>query len=300
LGSIKNYTGVKVLEVNPEYIATLYTTKEGSIDVTEINTPFYENEYVVLKCNDGTNGSVLTKVKNQRLIKLNTKNIERGQIGLKPRNKEQIMALDALLDDSIQVVALTGTAGAGKSLLAIAAALHKQETGQYNKIILTRPMSQVGQKDTIGFLPGEVNDKFTPFLSNYFDNFEHLVPDRMRSSSDGYEFILKRYNIECKPLALIRGASWCNAFIIADEVQALTSFEMLTLGTRTSEGSKLVLLGDLKQIDGYLRMRDSGLFKFINNEQVQHSNIAASIHMLKSERGPVSTLFSSVFEEPDE
>jgi phosphate starvation-inducible PhoH-like protein len=145
-----------------------------------------------------------------------------------------------------------------------------------------------------------LEEKFLPFLSNYFDNFEHLVPDRMRSGSDGYDFILKRYNIECKPIALIRGASWSNAFIVADEVQALSPFEMLTLGTRTSENSKLVLLGDLKQIDGYLKIKDSGLFKFVNNEQVKTSPIAASIHMLKSERGKVSTLFSSVFEEDDE
>lgn len=297
------YTGVAVVEVDSDLINSLYDEKQVHISYLPEGS-YWQNQYIVLKAITitGESQSAICRIKKDQVVLVNTKNLDKGKVsGLKPRNKEQEFAMDALLDDSVKVVCMTGTAGTGKTLLALAAAMHLVENGYYNRIILTRPMSQVGAEATLGFLPGDVDEKFLPFLSNYFDNMEQLVGgNRKRGKQDqkfDYEQTMRMYNIECIPLALIRGASWVNAIILADEIQILPKHEMLTLGTRVGETSKLILMGDLKQIDGNIRFEQTGLYKFVNSDLVKDSELVASIHLLKSERGPVPRLFASVFEE---
>jgi PhoH-like ATPase len=283
-----SYTGVSVVEVKSELIAKLYETKklETSFDK---RYKFVQNEYVVIKDITGSNQSAITRVVggDLQLLKLPKRlNVS----GIEPRNKEQWMALDALLDDSIKVVVLTGRAGTGKTLLTIAAGLAKMEEKCYERMILTRPMSQV-TKHQLGILPGEVNEKFMPYLDNYMDNFTQLVKGKKDTQS-----LTEHYHIEFKPLQLIRGASWQNAFIIADEVQVLTHHDMVTLGTRVGENSKIVIMGDLGQRDENIAREKTGIYKFVNNEQAQDSQLVASIELIKCERSPVASLFADVFE----
>lgn len=286
------YTGVRVLEVKQELIAQLYQARY--IPVTfDKRYSFSQNEFVVLK--DITEGptkceSVITRCVGDRLIqvkeryKLKASNVE-------PRNKEQHMALDALLDDTIKVTVLTGRTGSGKTLLTLASALQKMDDNVYNKIILTRPMSWVG-KHGLGALPGDENDKFKPYLQNYMCNIEHLLHGQRNS----IEHLIHHYRMEFVPIQLIRGASWANAFIIADEVQVLDAEEMVTLGTRVGENSKIAILGDLNQRDEKIAKEKTGLYKFSNHIKSRESPLVASIELQKCVRSPVAELFATVFD----
>jgi PhoH-like ATPase len=285
------YTGVRVLEVKPEIINELYAEKKISTSFNK-TYKFFQNEYVVIKDNTGGAQSAITRVYGENLVLLKLpKDLVISSV--KPRNKEQWMAFDALLDDNVKVVTLTGRAGTGKTLLTLATALHKveQKGSTYERIILTRPMSWVG-KHGLGALPGEVEEKFNPYLENYMCNITHLMGGEKRKVID----VIERYNMEFVPLQLIRGASWSNAFIIADEVQVLDYQEFVAVGTRIGEGSKIVIMGDLGQRDEDIAKEKTGLYKFVNDIRAKESPLVASIELLKSERSEVCSLFADVFE----
>ena len=279
------YTGVQVIETEQSIIDQLYETKVipswGSKD-------YPENVYLVCKDKTGTNASALAKIEKGDLCLLDP---DISCQNLRPRNKEQRMAMDALLDDEIKVVVLTGRAGTGKTLLTLAAAIDRVEAGEYKRIILTRPMSWVG-KHGLGALPGDVDEKFRPYLQNYLCNLEFMLGGNPEAIVD----LVHQYRIEFLPIQLIRGASWHDAFIIADEVQTLDYHEMVTLGTRVAEGSKLVIMGDLGQRDEKIEIEKTGIYKFINSEGAKLSPLVASLELIKSERSPVSQLFADVFE----
>jgi PhoH-like ATPase len=281
-----NYTGVKVLEVSWEKIELLY--KEKSIPLWDQRYNWYQNLYVVLKDETGTSKSALARVKGDRLILINGSDYSIS--GLKARNKEQRMALDMLMDDSIKVCMMTGRAGSGKTILALASAMQQFENNHYKKIILTRPMSWVG-KHGLGALPGDSSEKFYPYLQNYMNNIEFLLKGKKNVDD-----LIRQYKMEFIPIQLIRGASWHDAFILADECQTFDYHEMVSLGTRVAEGSKIVIMGDLSQRDEKITREKTGIYKFVNHELVKNSNFVASIELLKSERSCVADLFANVFE----
>ena len=280
------YTGVKVLEVEQSVINSLYENKV--IPLWEEVRDCPENLYVVCKDITGQSSSALAKVEKGELILLD---VNISCQNLYPRNKEQRMAMDALLDDEIKVVTLTGRAGTGKTLLTLAAAIEAMDREKYQRIILTRPMSWVG-KHGLGALPGDVDEKFRPYLQNYLCNLEFMLGGNPNAVVD----LVHQYRIEFIPIQLIRGASWHDAFIIADEVQTLDYHEMVTLGTRVAEGSKLVIMGDLGQRDEKIEIEKTGIYKFVNSKGAQKSPFVASLELIKSERSPVSQLFADVFE----
>ena len=280
------YTGVKVLEVEQSVINSLYESKVFPMWEEILDLP--ENAYVVCKDIAGQSSSALAKVERGDLVLLD---VNISCQNLYPRNKEQRMAMDALLDDDIKVVTLTGRAGTGKTLLTLAAAIDAMDREKYKRIILTRPMSWVG-KHGLGALPGDVDEKFRPYLQNYLCNLEFMLGGNPNAVID----LVHQYRIEFIPIQLIRGASWHDAFIIADEVQTLDYHEMVTLGTRVAEGSKLVIMGDLGQRDEKIEKEKTGIYKFVNSKGAQKSPFVASLELIKSERSPVSQLFADVFE----
>lgn len=282
------YIGVKVITTKKEIIDELY--KERKIEVWDKRYGWYENLYVVVKDETGGNSSALAKVKNGELHLLRDRE-ELKASGVIARNKEQHMALDALLDDRIKVVTLTGKAGTGKTILTLGAAIEKIQERRYNRIILTRPMSWVG-KHGLGALPGDVEEKFGPYLENYMCNLEYM----MNGSRAKVKDVISQCKMKFIPLQLIRGASWAHSFIIADEVQTLDHHEMVTLGTRVGEGSKLVIMGDLAQRDERIARDKTGIHKLVNNEIAKASPFVASIELLKSERSDVAELFADIFE----
>lgn len=227
--------------------------------------------------------------KNNRFYRFDGENIIeiRKKIeawNVKPRNQEQFFAMDALLNDNINLVSLIGIAGTGKTFISLACALEKTVTEQkYEKIIVAKPLVPLGGKD-IGYLPGSFEEKMRPWMSPIYDNLEYLF----KLSNTNMKEFMRKDIIEIEALTYIRGRSIPNQFIIIDEAQNLTPHEIKTILTRAGENTKIVLLGDPYQIDTpYLDKDSNGLVyaasKFLN------STLSAHVVLTKGERSPLAT-----------
>lgn len=242
----------------------------------------YENRYVHF-ISHTTDKTHLFIYKDGSLSNVNKKlRVERA----KPRNIEQVACLDLLLDPEVQLVAILGKAGTGKTFLALAAALEQQAS--YNKILLSKPVVDVGKG--IGFLPGSMDEKLEPWMQSFFDNLDQINPywDIRRSEDDRGE-LLDKCNIEIQPIHSIRGRSLKSAFMIIDEAQNLTKHEIKSIITRAAEGTKVVLLGDPYQIDHpYLDSKSNGLVHVI--ERMKNQPIFGCMELHKSERSTLSDI----------
>lgn len=274
-------TNIQV-DVDSETIDQLY--KRDKLAAEDIGLNAHPNQYLTLvhlqhrvPCRVDAQGKMLLPINRKQEAK-----------EIKPRkgNEAQLMALDALLDDSISVVVLTGVAGTGKTLVTLAAALQKIDDGKYDKIIITKPITQVGNDD-FGILPGEVKDKFLPYLGNYTSNLEEIYGHEIKDPS--------MIGMDMVPIQFIRGVSWAHKFVIADEIQSLTCHEMLTLGTRVAKGTKLILMGDLAQRDRDILVQDTGLQNLVDHPLFKSSPLTAAINLSKVERSPVTELFTEIF-----
>jgi PhoH-like ATPase len=277
----KPFTGVNVIQISKEEIDKLYKNKKIELPEAE-----YPNLFIVFK-SEGSNSALARVDATGKCANLIPDKLTAS--GIKAKNKEQAMALDMLLDDNVPINILTGRSGSGKTICALAVALAKYEAGKYKKIILTRPMSQVGGYE-LGILPGTVAERFSPYLGNFYDNLIQLAGKDL-------ETILEQFNIECLPIQLMRGRSLMDTFIICDEVQVLDFNEMRTLGTRVGANSKIVIMGDLAQIDRKLTKQNTGLYKLMHSEIAKESGIIGAIELLKVERSIMSKIFGDIFEE---
>lgn len=205
--------------------------------------------------------------------------------GVKPKNKEQKCGLDLLLNDEIPLVSLIGRAGSGKTLMAILAGLEQvlgAEKGRYDRIIISRPIQTLG-KD-IGYLPGTLEEKMAPWMKPIFDNMQFI----MGTDKTMLEMYMNRGIIEIEALAYIRGRSISNAFVIIDEAQNLTAHEVKTIITRIGENTKIVLTGDIEQIDNiYTNETSNGLTYAI--EKLKHSHLTGHVTFKKGERSKLAT-----------
>ena len=195
------------------------------------------------------------------------------------------------MDPSVKIVTLVGRAGSGKTLMAIAAGLQqtiglRQDGNHYDRMIVSRPVQPLG-KD-IGFLPGSMEEKMMPWLMPIQDNLKFLMGDRTN-----LQMYMEKGKIEVEALTYIRGRSIANAFIIIDEAQNLTKHEVKTIITRIGEGTKVVLTGDIEQIDNvYVNETSNGLAHAI--EKFKAYPIAGHVTFKKGERSDVATLASKV------
>tara|TARA_Y100000034_G_scaffold103883_1_gene129976 strand:- start:1978 stop:3297 length:1320 start_codon:yes stop_codon:yes gene_type:complete len=212
--------------------------------------------------------------------------------GLKPRNKEQSFAMDLLMDQDVSVITLTGKAGSGKTLCAIASGLEQTlEDGRktespYKRIIVSRPIQPMG-KD-LGYLPGTLEEKMFPWLMPVQDNLEFLMGDKKT-----LDLYIESGDIEIEALSYIRGRSISNAFIIIDEAQQLTKHEVKTILTRVGEGSKIVFTGDIEQIDNvYVDETSNGLACLV--ERFKEQDVSGHVTLLKGERSKVATIASKI------
>jgi PhoH-like ATPase len=212
--------------------------------------------------------------------------------GISPRNAEQSFALRALTDDSIKLVTLTGTAGTGKTLLALAAALECRQ--KYRQILLARPVVPLSNRD-LGFLPGDVAAKLDPYMQPLYDNLaviRHQCGDDLQAAQRISE-MRESEKLTITPLAYIRGRSLQRMFFIIDEAQNLTPHEVKTIITRAGEGTKIVLTGDVAQIDQpYLDALSNGLSYLINRMMGQP--IYAHVTLEKGERSALADLASEI------
>jgi PhoH-like ATPase len=212
--------------------------------------------------------------------------------GIKPRNAEQTFLLNALLNPEIKLVAVTGKAGTGKTLLALAAALAQHDV--YEQIMLARPIVALSNRD-IGFLPGDADDKIRPYMQPLFDNLaviKHCFNPRSVEATRIDE-MEKENRLVIAALAYIRGRSLSNSYFIIDEAQNLTPHEVKTIITRAGEGTKMVFTGDLQQIDSpYLDYQSNGLAYL--SDRMRGQDIFAHVNLVKGERSYLAELASDL------
>ena len=286
------FSGVANVAVPPEAINEFYISREMRID----NESFLPNQFVIIEDAEDNNQFVYgTYDGAQGVVRMLEPRTD-GVWGIFPRNLEQTFALESLLDDSIQLVTITGAAGTGKTLLAIAAGLSKTtDEDIYTKLLVSRPIFPLGRD--VGYLPGDLDEKLNPWMQPIFDNLELLLGGspglRQKRMGKNYQELINQGMLAVEALTYIRGRSIPNQYFIVDESQNLTSHEVKTILTRAGEGTKIVLTGDPHQIDNpYLDSRNNGLTYVI--ERFKHENIASHVHLEKGERSELATIASSL------
>jgi len=280
------FTGFKKHLVDDQVIDQLYAGE--SIFLDQEDGLFFPNQFLMLVSNSNEKKTALARfVSYERKIEKIT-DIKEAIWGLKSRNKEQTFALKILSDPEVQVITLVGKAGCGKTLLAIASGLDQVlEHGRYKKLIVSRPVQPLG-KD-IGYLPGTMEEKMKPWLMPIQDNIDFLL----NGKKDHISHLFDDGTIQTEALTYIRGRSISNAFIIIDEAQNLTTHELKTIITRVGENTKIVLTGDVEQIDSvYLDATSNGLSYAV--EKFKNHGIAGHITLIKGERSKVATLASKI------
>ena len=281
------YTGTRTIQGLPGELIDRFYESPGEVDFSEIPglTDPVSNENFVLK-----NGSKSALVRRAGVSSCLTRIPKPSAFGITARNAEQAFALSALMDDSIKLVTITGKAGSGKTILALAAGLECRK--KYRQILLSRPTVPLSNRD-IGFLPGDIKAKLDPYMQPLFDNLSVIRQENGDSSGDKIQELLEKQKLEITPLAYIRGRSLQRVFFIVDEAQNLTPHEIKTIITRSGEGTKIILTGDIRQIDHpYLDSRSNGLTYLIN--RMIRQPIYAHIGLEKSERSELAELASEL------
>ena len=285
------YTGLAELVESGERISRLYTN--GWLDLPR-GLQASPNQFFILRnpSNDQHTALVRYDPFDERFKLINRR--KDPVWGVFARNKEQLFALDLLLDERISVVTLNGVAGTGKTLLAIAAGLRLAvEDEHYSRMVVSRPIFPMGRD--LGFLPGDVSEKLNPWMKPIFDNLEFLfgasdAEERQRSAGQTrYQYLLDRGMLQVEPLTYIRGRSLPHQYLLVDEAQNLTPHEVKTVISRAGEGTKIILTGDPYQIDNpYVDATSNGLSHVV--ERFKDSPIAGHITLRKGERSELAEL----------
>lgn len=283
------YKGIRILDgVNQELISKLYELPDG-VNAVEFNIEvnLTGHQFFIMK-NNGSSALAHYNPINKMLSRV----IKQTTYGIDPRNAEQTFAIEALSNPDVQLVSLTGKAGTGKTLLALAAAL--QQHKKYKQIFLARPIVPLANRD-LGFLPGDVKEKMDPYMQPLYDNltvikhkFSHQSPEFLRIND-----MMKEDKLVITPLAYIRGRSLSSIFFIVDEAQNLTPHEIKTIITRAGEGTKMVFTGDIEQIDSpYLDTASNGLSYL--SDKMKDQDIFAHVNLVKGERSFLAELASKL------
>ncbi len=291
-GKIQNidelYKGKNLVEgIDHDVIDRIY--KEGSVPLEASGLPEepLPNEYFILR---NTSQSILaTYVKSSKELHIVEK---KRAYGIQPRNAEQTFALNALMDPNILLVTLSGKAGTGKTLMALAGALERRK--DFKQILLARPIVPLANRD-LGYLPGDVQEKLDPYMQPLFDNLS-VIQNQFPEDSQDYTRINEmttRRKLIITALAYIRGRSLPRVFFIVDEAQNLTPHEVKTIITRAGEGTKVVFTGDPYQIDTpYLDSRSNGLTYLI--DKMKGQDLYAHVTMEKGERSELAEIASNL------
>ncbi|MBT3381631.1 MAG: PhoH family protein [Lentisphaerae bacterium] len=273
------YTGWHTMTVSPETMARLKDGKKGRPEGLS-GAP---NEYVYAESATGEREAAFCRILDTRTEMLEIPTLREDIVGLKALNREQAFAFDALLDDKIGLVTLTGKAGTGKTLLAVAAGLHKVFShNTYMRVLVFRPTMPVSRD--IGYLPGSIDEKMQPWMQPIYDALE-LIWEQDKHSPNRLlpPDIMECEEISIEPLTYIRGRSIPRQYIIIDEAQNLTPLELKTVITRVGTGTKIVLTGDPHQIDNpYVDALSNGLVSLI--DRFRGSELSAHIGLVKGER----------------
>jgi len=283
-------TGFLDINVSKNLIDKFYNDNElkrKEFDANEEIELTY-NDFIQLSANDGTS-TALGRYDGEKIVSLIFSKAHPS--GITPLNREQKFAFELLLNDEIQLVTISGKAGTGKTLLALAAGLSKViNEGKYKRLLVARPVIPMG-KD-MGYLPGSIEEKLQPWMQPIYDNLEFILSQN-KNSDYTYDQLIEEDLMQLEALTYIRGRSVPDQFIIVDEAQNLSQHEVKTIVTRAGKGSKIIFTGDPYQIDNpYLNLYKNGLtylaHKFHNQE------IAGHIMLQKGERSPLAKIASDL------
>jgi PhoH-like ATPase len=277
------YTGI-----DGSFIDEIYAKPEG-VSIGKFRDKYPGIELTAHDC------FILESERNSVPVRYNpftesVRKIEKGtsNYGIRARNTEQKFALEILNDPDIRLIGITGKAGTGKTLLALASAL--KQAKRYKQILLARPIIALANKD-IGFLPGNEKEKVTPYMQPLFDNLNVIKSQFPVNSMEARNIdeMQKNNQLVIEALAFIRGRSLTETFCIVDEAQNLTPHEIKTIITRTGEGTKMVFTGDIQQIDSpYLDMQSNGLAYMV--DKMKGQKLFAHVNLVKGERSELAEL----------
>lgn len=288
------YTGVIEREVDADTVSEVYSRGW----MAEEGEGLSPHQFVILKnaMNPSQTAMARFDARQKRLVLVGR--FKEGVWGIFARNREQLFALDLLLDDNVPLVTLDGMAGTGKTLLAIACGLQRvADDKHYRRLVVARPIFPLG-KD-IGFLPGTLDEKLNPWMKPIFDNLDLLLGGedakelpaagggRQKAHAPTYQALLDQKIVEVEPLTYIRGRSLPRQYLVIDEAQNLTPHEVKTVITRAGEGTKIILTGDRYQIDNpYVDATSNGLSYVV--ERFRTSPMAGHVTLRKGERSPLA------------
>ncbi len=253
---------------------------------------FHPNEYCTLKDESDPKHTLLAKVDPTATKLIPILDYREGLWGIRPRNRQQHFAFDALLDDRIKLVTLMGKAGTGKTLLAMAAGLKRTTVDrEFRRVVVARPTISMGKE--LGFLPGSLDEKLSPWMQPIHDALELLGDLNMGTEGRRTSELLRTGVIVVEALSYIRGRSIANQFMIIDEAQNLTPLEVKTIITRVGNGTKIIFTGDPFQIDNPYVDTVSNGFNYLVSRFRGHA-IAAHVELQKGERSELAELAANI------
>ena len=283
------YNGFVEHLVDDQVIDRFYSGEEILIEEDEVEGLWCPNQFVMMVSNANEKKTALARFNTHHTPLKKIAHDKLPDWKINARNKEQAFAMDLLMDPNIKIVSLIGRAGSGKTLCAIASGLQQilgPGENHYDRLIVSRPVQPLG-KD-IGFLPGTMHEKMLPWLMPIQDNLQYLIGDR-----NALQLYVDKGKIEIEALTYIRGRSIANAYVIIDEAQNLTKHEIKTIITRIGDGTKIILTGDIEQIDNiYVNETSNGLAHAV--ESFKQYPIAGHVTFKKGERSELATLASKV------
>ncbi len=283
------YTGMIEMSTSPEKLAAFRAN--GELDVNGGKT-YFPNEYCTLTDETNPKKAALTKVDATGKKLIPVIDCREGVWGIKPRNREQHYAFDALLDDRIKLVTLMGKAGTGKTLMAMAAGLKRTVLDrEFRRLVVARPTISMGKE--LGFLPGSLDEKLAPWMQPIHDALEMLSDLNMGHDHRRSGDLMRSGAIVVEALSYIRGRSIANQFMIIDEAQNLTPLEAKTIITRVGSGTKIIFTGDPYQIDNPYVDSSSNGFNYIVS-RFRDQAIAAHIELQKGERSELAELAANI------
>jgi PhoH-like ATPase len=283
------YTGMIEITVSAEKMSRFRL--EGELDLNGHGT-YFPNEFCTLMEETNPKRTALTKVDASGAKLVPILDCREGVWGIKPRNREQHFAFDALLDDRIKLVTLMGKAGTGKTLMAMAAGLKRTVLDrEFRRLVVARPTVSMGRE--LGFLPGSLEEKLNPWMQPIHDALELLSDLNMGSDHRRSTDLMRSGTIVVEALSYIRGRSIAHQFMVIDEAQNLTPLEVKTIITRVGQGTKIIFTGDPYQIDNPYVDSSSNGFNYIISK-FRDQSISAHIELQKGERSELAELAANI------
>ena len=283
------YTGMIEVSVTAEKAAAFRANGELALNGSQ---QYFPHEYCTLLDETNPKRTLLAKVDHTGTKLVRIIDCREGVWGIKPRNREQHFAFDALLDDQVKLVTLMGKAGTGKTLLAMAAGLKRTVLDrEFRRLVVARPTISMGKE--LGFLPGSLEEKLAPWMQPIHDALEMLNDLNMGQEHRRSADMMRSGSIVVEALSYIRGRSIANQFMIIDEAQNLTPLEVKTIITRVGSGTKIVFTGDPYQIDNPYVDSSSNGFNYIVS-RFRAESVAAHIELQRGERSELAELAANI------